>query len=191
MPDAIPLVTKSRAEVLGSIAFHMVVFYVVVKVAVPCVAHERVEEVRKAQIEPRVVFLENAASVNVLVHHERVRARIRHLHHKMQDAMEPGEMVKEPKGRGHRSGEVEDEVGEEDDIGLDADDRLSQAYVGLEKTLQGRLELAQSTEVPSIEDCGLKVWMFRVVERLDCLQRRFIPDRFLGADDCPVGIVCD
>lgn len=142
VPRAVPLVPERGAQVLGPVALDVVVLHVVVEVAVPRVAHERVQDVGEVEVEPGVALLEHAVSVDVLVHHERIGPRVRDLHDQVQDTVEPGEVVEEQQGRGDRGGEVQDEVGEKHDVRLLADDGLTQADVGLQQAVHRGFEFS-------------------------------------------------
>lgn len=95
---AVPLIADSGALVIGPVALDVVVLDVVVEVAVPGVAHERVQQVGEGGVEPGVALVQHAPAVDVLVHHERVGARVRDLHDDVQDAVEPGEVAEQQQG---------------------------------------------------------------------------------------------
>lgn len=122
LPYVVSLVADGRAQIVRAVALDVVVFDVVVKVTVPGVAHQGVGDVGEAQVEPRVLFFEDTSPVDVLVHHERVGARVGDLHDQMEDTVEPGEVREQEQGGGDRGGEVEDEMCQKDDIGLVAHD---------------------------------------------------------------------
>lgn len=92
-------------------------------------AHEGVQDVGEGGIEEFELLVQNTAHVDVLVHHERVGAHVVELHGGVQRAVPPVEVVEEVYGRGNASEEVEEQVGEHNHIGLDADDRAAPSYV--------------------------------------------------------------
>lgn len=187
VPEAVPLVPDGGAQVARAVALNMVVLHMVVKVRVPGVAHQGVQQVGEGEVEPGVRLVQDAAAVDVLVHHERVGAGVGDLHDGMHDAVDPGEMVEEPQGRWYRGGEVQDHVCEHDDVRLDANDRLAQLDVGLEQPVQHGRQLAQSAQVPGVEDGGLEVGAVGVVHARYDGQRRLITDGLLLAG-CRNGI---
>lgn len=68
------------------------------EVAVPGVAHERVEDVGEDGVDQGVFFVQNAPHVDVLVHEERVGAHVVELHCGVEDAVPPAEVVEEVQG---------------------------------------------------------------------------------------------
>lgn len=181
VPEAVALVPDGGAQVVRAVALDVVVLDVVVEVRVPGVAHEGVQQVGEGEVEPGVGLVEDAAAVDVLVHHQRVGAGVGDLHDGVHDAVDPGEVVEEPQGRRHRGGEVQDHVGEHDDVRLDAHDGLAQLDVGLEQPVQHGRQLAQRAQVPGVEDGGLEVGAIWVVHARHDAQGRLITGGLLLA----------
>lgn len=102
----VTLVSDGGREVVRTIAFHVVMLDMVVKVRVPRVTHQRISDVWKELVEPGILFREDAVHVDVLVAEERIGAYIPSLHNHMKDCMEPGEAVEEEEGTGNGSCEI-------------------------------------------------------------------------------------
>lgn len=68
--------------------------------------------------------------MDVLVHHEGVGAGEPKLHEHVGDAVDVVEVAEEHDGARYREGEVENQVGEHDDVGLVADDFAPPGDVG-------------------------------------------------------------
>lgn len=77
--DVVTLIAQRGGQVVGSIALDVVVLDVVVEVAVPGVAHERIEHVWEGVVEPCHVLSQDTSHVDVLVHHEGVGTDIAEL----------------------------------------------------------------------------------------------------------------
>lgn len=118
---------------MRSITFDMMVLDVVVVVGVPRMAHERVCDVWEDGVDELESLLENAAHMNLLVHHKRVGAHVAQLHYKMQYSVDPGEIPEEKNGAGNGGGKVEQQVREHDNICLDAHDGACESDVGLQQ----------------------------------------------------------
>lgn len=117
---------------MRAVAFDVVVFDVVVKVGVPGVAHQRIQDVREERVdntegEP---FGEDPALVDVLMFEESVRTHVIPLHEKVKDGVGEGEVTEEEEGGGDGGQRVDEEVSEEDDVGFVADAGARPLYVG-------------------------------------------------------------
>ena len=51
IPNTIPLIPDSGREVIGSVAFHMMVLDVVIVIRVPGMTHERIQDVREGSVD--------------------------------------------------------------------------------------------------------------------------------------------
>lgn len=115
VPDVVPLVAEGGGQVVGPVAFDVVVLHVVVEVCVPRMAHQRVGDVRERdieQVDQRILLAQHTTAVDVLMHHECVRAHVVELHGGVDDSMQIREVVVEPNCARDGGGEVEDEVGD-------------------------------------------------------------------------------
>lgn len=74
--DVVALVADRRGEVVRAVAFDVVVLHMVEVVRVPGVAHQRVHDVRECKVDDGVGFVEDAAHVDVLVHHQCVGTHV-------------------------------------------------------------------------------------------------------------------
>lgn len=81
-------------------------FDVVVVVRVPGVAHKWIRDVWEERVEEPEWLGEDAAHVDMLVHHEGVGAHVVGLHDPVEDTMEPGEMVVQIDRAGDDGGEI-------------------------------------------------------------------------------------
>lgn len=93
VPDVVSLVSKGGGKIVRAVAFDVVVFDVVVVVRVPGMTHERFQDVREAEVEDRPVFRQHAVVVDVVVHQEGEGARAPEGESRVEDAMDPGEVV--------------------------------------------------------------------------------------------------
>lgn len=137
---------------------------VVVKVGIPAVSHERIEDIGEQRVEDDELLAEDASHVDVLVHHEGIRAHITDLHKAVDKSVNPPEPVKEEGSARDRRGKVQQQVRDHHDVRLNPNDRARNADVGLQNPLieeMGQFELA---EFCPVEHCGFKVWIFGVVE---------------------------
>lgn len=135
-----------------------------VKVGIPAVSHERIKDIREQRVEDDELLAEDASHVNVLMHHEGIRAHITDLHEAVDEGVNPPELVKEQRGARDRRGKVQQQVRDHDDVCLNSNDGARNADVGLQNPLiedTGQFEL---TEFRPVEHCGFKVWIFGVVE---------------------------
>ena len=75
-------------------------------------SHERVSEVGEYAVEQGVwiSLREDAALVDVLVHHQRVGPSVRELHRSVEDAVDPVETTVEQDGAWYGCREIEDEM---------------------------------------------------------------------------------
>ena len=161
--DVVALVADRRGKVVGPVAFDVVVLDVVEVVRVPGVAHERVHDVWEGLIDQGVGLVEDAAHVDVLVHHERVGAHVVQLHERVERAVPPLEVVEEVDCRGYARREVEEQMGEHDNVGVDAHDRTPPSHVRVYHVFsKGRVRDARV--IYGYEDGGLEFVRFRVVE---------------------------
>ena len=78
----------------------------------PGMSHERVGEVGEYAVEQGVwiSLREDAALVDVLVHHQRVGPGVRELHRSVKDAVDPAEVIEEQDGAWCGCREIEDEM---------------------------------------------------------------------------------
>lgn len=91
--ELIALVAHSRAEVVGSVAFDMVVLDMVEVVAIPRMAHQWVGNVWEEIVEPGEVLLEDSAHMDVLMHHQGIGTHVEPLPHRMQQPVPPVEII--------------------------------------------------------------------------------------------------
>ncbi|TKW51113.1 hypothetical protein CTA1_12224 [Colletotrichum tanaceti] len=129
----VALVADGGGQVVGPVALDVVVLDVVVEVGVPGVAHEGVGDVGEGGVEgpQEAAGLpgEDAAHVDVLVHHEGVGADVVELHGHVQRAVDVAETAEQQQGARHGGGQVEEQVGEHQDVGLVADDAARPGHV--------------------------------------------------------------
>lgn len=104
---------------------------VVVKVGIPAVSHERVEDVGEQRVKEDELFAKNASHVNVLMHHEGIRAHIADLHKAVNKSVNPPEPVKEKRSAWDRCGKVQQQVRDHHDVCLNSNDGARSANVGL------------------------------------------------------------
>lgn len=104
----------------------MVMLDVVIVVRVPCVAHQRVDDVGEESIDDSEArrLGEDAPHVNVLVHHKAVGAHIIELHSEVENSMNIGEVVEEKASTRHQGSEVENQMCQHYHISLVAHDIL-------------------------------------------------------------------
>lgn len=165
IPNVVPLVADGRREILGSIAFDVVMFDVVIIVRIPRVTHQGLQNVRKCPIEPGPVLGQYAIVVNMIVHHQRKTSCAPECESHMSDAMEVREMVEEPDGAGEVDREVEQDMREKDDIGRVSYDARGNSGIWTHNVLvQERVNVLF---IPGYEDGGLELSVIRVVERLE------------------------
>lgn len=114
--------------------------------------------------------------MDMLVHHERIRADIVRLHNIVRDPVEPVEVTRleEQDGAGDRCGEVEDQMGEHDDVRLDTDNLPCNSDIALQKSFQNRRKFCKIFHVPGHEDSGLKLFGTSMIERFQSLYSLFI-----------------
>lgn len=120
--EVVALIADGRGEVLGAVALDVVVLDVVVIVGVPGVAHERVGDVGEQLVKPAEAFLQDPAHVDMLVHHEGVRAHVVGLHDPVQDTVRPVEVSEQEDCTGDRGCEIQQQVGEHHHVGVNAHD---------------------------------------------------------------------
>ena len=51
-----------------TVALYVMMLHVVVVIRIPCVAHERLDDVWEGHVQPLPAFLENAVVVDVIMH---------------------------------------------------------------------------------------------------------------------------
>lgn len=88
----------------------MVMFDVMIIVRVPSVAHQRICDVGKQRIKPRVLPSKNSSHVNVLVHHESICSHVIGLHDPVKNSMDPIEVVKQKNGAWNGCSKVQEEM---------------------------------------------------------------------------------
>lgn len=166
--QAVALVTDRRRQVARAVALDVVVLDVVVEVAVPRVAHERIHDVGKQLVDDGKAAGEHAALVDVLVLEQRVRPHVGALQRDVQDGMEVAEAGEEQHGAGDRGAKVQQQVRHEDGVGLDAHHAPRPGDVALKQAPQEarRDEGARLVQVVRREDGRLEARVGRVVERL-------------------------
>lgn len=121
VPDVVALVPHGGREVVRPVALDVVVLHVMVEVRVPGVAHQGVGDVGEQQVEgarPRPPLRQHPARVDVLVHHQRVRAHVIELHGEVQHAAQVAEVAVQPYRAGDGRGEVQDQVRHHDHVRL-------------------------------------------------------------------------
>ena len=160
----VSLVAYRRRQVLGPVPFDMVVLDVMVVVGVPRMAHQRVRDVREQHVEQPVLAVQNAAHVDVLVHHQRVRAHVPPLHQQVQHAVQPAEAVEEQHRARHGGAEVQQQVCEHRHVCLDPDKPPRPGDVRPDQPLLHRRREGQLLRVPRDEDGRIEVRMRRVVQ---------------------------
>lgn len=69
-----------------------------------------------------MTLIQDAAHVDVLMHHQGISAHIVGLHDPVQHAMDPVEVTEEIDGTRHRGGKVQQEMREHDHVGVHPDD---------------------------------------------------------------------
>ena len=195
VPGVVALVADGGAEVVGAVALDVMVLDVVVVVCVPGVAHERIEDVGEGAVEPGEARRQDAAHVDVLVHHERVGAHVVELHGEVEEGVRVGEAVEEVEGGGNRGAEVEEEVRHEDDVGRMPHEARGVRDVGAQYVCVDGFGELQVSEVLGDEDGGLECWVGRFVQRremrncglvVSSLQRM----RFFYCDCTPILCPC-
>lgn len=167
MPNVVPLIAQRRRKVVGPVPLYVMVLDMVVEVRVPRVSHERIQDVREELVEEGKSRVEDASHVDVLMHHERVRTDVRRLHDAVQDGVDPGEVIEEERGAGHRRGEVEQEVSEHDDVCLNADDGPSSADVRVQHPSPESLRQLDLLQVEVSDNGWDKVRALGVIEGLE------------------------
>lgn len=78
--NAVALVSHCRGQIVGSIAFDVVVLDVMEEIGVPGVSHQRVKDVWEDSIDKGVFLVQDTSHVNVLVHEQGVGAHVVELH---------------------------------------------------------------------------------------------------------------
>ena len=73
-------------------------------------AHKGIEDIWENVIKKGKTLVEDATHMNMLVHHEGVGAHVGDLHDKMQDAMNPSEVVEEENSAGNGSEDVKQKM---------------------------------------------------------------------------------
>lgn len=179
--DVVTLIAKRGRQVVGSVALDVVVLDMMVEVAVPGMAHERIEHVGEGVVEPGHVLGQDTSHVDVLVHHEGVGADIAELQDQVQDAVKPCEGVEEVEDAGDGGGEVEEEMGDNEHVGLYTHEGACDADVerddpGIEERGNGDL-----VRVYGRDDGGLKASILGVVEAIEGVDDGLIVKASLGS----------
>lgn len=130
----VALVADGGRQVVGPVAFDVMMLDMMIVVGVPGVAHQRIGEVGEQLVEPGQGrgALQDAAHVDVLVHHQRVGADVVRLHDPMQDSVDPAKMPEQHDGAGHGGGEVQQQMGQHHDVGFHAHKAPRRADVRLQ-----------------------------------------------------------
>lgn len=89
VPDVVALVNESGGEVLRAVSLDVMVLYVVIKVGVPGMTHQRIRDVGKIQVKQPELFVQNTSHMNVLMHHQSVGTHVQELHDKVNDTVQP------------------------------------------------------------------------------------------------------
>ena len=150
--------------------------HMMIKVRVPGMTMEGISDVGEDVVEDGEAAVEDAAHVDVLVHHEGVGAHVAALHDGVEDAMDPGEAPEQEQCTWDRRGKVEQQMGEHDNVGLDTDNGAGDLQVRIEDPLlhsgmQGELEAA---EIDIVEDCRLEIRAVWAVQGLECREGGFV-----------------
>lgn len=119
-------------------------------------------------VEETEALVEDAALVNVLVHHQRIGTGIRRLHQEMQDAMNPGECAEEQVDSTRNGcGKVEQQMREHHHICVKPDDRLGDADVVPQDILIERSLPVNTIVVRTLKDRRLKIGIGRVIQPVE------------------------
>jgi hypothetical protein len=148
------------------------VLHMVVVVRVPGVAHERFQNVGEAEVEHGPVLRQHAVVVDVVVHQESEGARTPKGESRVEDAMDPREVVEQVDCTREVDAHVQDDVCEEHDICRMADDACGELGVWANNVLvnEGRDVFL----VPGNDDCGLEFGVFGIVQGFQSIERTIV-----------------
>ncbi len=98
--NVVTLVSNSRGEIVGPVAFDVMVLDMVVKVRVPCMSHERIRDIRENFVDnaENPSLRQDSVHVDVLVHHQGVCPCEPKLHQHVEDAVEVVEVAEQQDG---------------------------------------------------------------------------------------------
>ena len=101
-------------------------------VGVPGMSHKWIRDIRKQSIYERILLVQDAAHVDMLVHHQGVCAHGPALHSHMENSMPPVEIVEQVNCGRVACGQVQEEMTEHNDISVDAHYSASPTDVGVD-----------------------------------------------------------
>ena len=92
VPDAVSLVSNGGREIIGAVAFDMMVLDVVIVVRVPSVTHHWIKDVREDTIDQAILLAEHTTHVDVLMLQKGICAHVITLHDAMKHGVPPMEV---------------------------------------------------------------------------------------------------
>ena len=95
MQERVALIPNGGRKIVRAIALAVMVLDVVVKIRIPSVSHEGLQDIRNQMIEKCVLFCQHAVIVNMVVQHKGERSTVPTHHDTVTDGMGIGEVVKE------------------------------------------------------------------------------------------------
>lgn len=139
--------------------------YMMVIVGIPCVAMERIGDVRVNAVNPvhREFLREDSAGVDMLMSHESIRPDKPGLHEPMKYPMKVVEVVIQIHSARQRRGSVHGEMRDHNHIGGISNNCLCPFDVRDQDSLKRR---RKRVEIPGNEDRGLKTLAFDIVPRV-------------------------
>lgn len=168
VPERVPLVAHGGGQISGAVALDVVVLDVVVKVGIPRVSHERVEQVGERVVKEAEALVQDTAHMNVLVHHQRVGAHVGQLHQRVQDSVNPSKGAKEEEsGTRDRGGKVQQQVRQHHHICLDPHNGPGGLNVVLQHVLVEWPLPVNAIVIRALKDCGLKIRTRRIIEAIE------------------------
>ena len=141
----------------------MMVLDVVVVIRVPCMSHQRLENIWNGEIEKCVLFRQHAAVMAMVVHHDSKWPSVPRSHDPVAYGVRVREMEEEIQRARNRSCEVKECVCEEHHVCFVSNHGLSPSDVGLKNRSVEEDRKVNVLEVPSRKDCRLEVCALFVV----------------------------
>ena len=134
----------------------------VIVIRVPCVPHQRLQDIGPHLVEPGIVAGQQAVVVDMIMEHQSKGPAVPALHDPVEDCVWPREVVEEIQSARHGRCKIEEDVREEDDIGWSSNNPLRPRRIWLYEVTENGL--GDILFVPTGENSWLEVFASLVVE---------------------------